>query len=220
MREKILFNDGWKFHCGDLPARNTVMKGPDYMGAKTERMMIGPASCYYSDNSDSFELGNTSPDLWLDVNLPHDYIIEQTPSKENPQALGYFKYENAWYRKHFSLDESDKNKRITLYFEGVATNATVYLNGCLMKHNFCGYTPFEVDITDNVYFDRENILAVYTDSSSHEGWWYQGGGIYRNVWLVKTAEIAVDLWGVYVNPQKTDGENWNVNIETTVVKCA
>lgn len=190
------------------------------MGAKTERMMIGPASCYYSDNSDSFELGNTSPDLWLDVNLPHDYIIEQTPSKENPQALGYFKYENAWYRKHFSLDESDKNKRITLYFEGVATNATVYLNGCLMKHNFCGYTPFEVDITDNVYFDRENILAVYTDSSSHEGWWYQGGGIYRNVWLVKTAEIAVDLWGVYVNPQKTGGENWNVNIETTVLNCA
>ena len=220
MREKILFNDGWKFHCGDLPARNTVMKGPDYMGAKTERMMIGPASCYYIDNSDSFELGNTSPDLWLDVNLPHDYIIEQTPSKENPQALGYFKYENAWYRKHFSLDESDKNKRITLYFEGVATNATVYLNGCLMKHNFCGYTPFEVDITDNVYFDRENILAVYADSSSHEGWWYQGGGIYRNVWLVKTAEIAVDLWGVYVNPQKTDGENWNVNIETTVLNCA
>ncbi|UKI38291.1 MAG: hypothetical protein L6V93_10255 [Clostridiales bacterium] len=53
-------------------------------------MMIGPASCYYSDNSDSFELGNTSPDLWLDVNLPHDYIIEQTPSKEKSAGARIF----------------------------------------------------------------------------------------------------------------------------------
>ncbi|UKI38292.1 MAG: hypothetical protein L6V93_10260 [Clostridiales bacterium] len=102
----------------------------------------------------------------------------------------------------FSLDESDKNKRITLYFEGVATNATVYLNGCLMKHNFCGYTPFEVDITDNVYFDRENILAVYTDSSSHEGWWYQGGGIYRNVWLVKKPLKLPLTFGVFMSIRK------------------
>ena len=67
-----------------------------------------------------------------------------------------------------------------------------------MKHNFCGYTPFEVDITDNVFFDKENIVAVYANADSHEGWWYQGGGIYRNVWLIKTADVAVDLWGVYV----------------------
>lgn len=220
MREKVLFNDNWKFHCGDFPAHSTVMKGPDYIGAKTERMVLGPASYNYCDESDSYIPGKMSSDLWTTVNLPHDYVIEQTPGSGNPQTLGYFKYENAWYRKHFLLNEFDKDKRITIYFEGVATNATVYLNGCLVKHNFCGYTPFEADVTDIVYFDRENVLAVYTDSSSHEGWWYQGGGIYRNVWLVKTAKTAVDLWGVYVNPQKIDAENWDVNIETTVVNCA
>lgn len=216
MREKILFDDNWKFHRGDLPMRNTVMKGPDYIGAKTERMLIGPASYDYIDISDSYNPAKMSGDLWEDVSLPHDYVIEGTPSKEYPQALGYLKYENAWYRKHFTLDEGDRNKRITLYFEGVATNATIYLNGCLMKHNFCGYTPFEVDITDIAFFDKENVLSVYTDCSTHEGWWYQGGGIYRHVWLVKTAPVAVDLWGVFVNPVKSEN-GWNVNIETTVL---
>ena len=220
MREKILFNDKWKFHRGDFPERSTVCKGPDYIGAKNERMVLGAAAYNYSDNSDSYDPDDICPDLWNEVSLPHDYVIEQTPSRDNPQALGYLKYENGWYRKRFALDESDKNKRITLYFEGVATNATVYLNGCLMKHNFCGYTPFEVDITDNVYFDKENVIAVYTDASPHEGWWYQGGGIYRNVWLIKTAEVAVDLWGVYVSPVKCDGGIWNVNIETTVLNSS
>lgn len=219
MREKILFDKDWKFHRGDLPERNTVMKGPDYIGAKTERMVLGPASYHYKDESDAFTTEDLSADLWENVTLPHDYVIEGTPDKKYPQALGYLKYENAWYRKHFTLTDADKNKRITLYFEGVATNATVYLNGCLMKHNFCSYAPFEVDITDYVSFDKENILAVYTDCRSHEGWWYQGGGIYRHVWLVKTEQIAVDLWGVYVNPQKTDN-GWATNIETAVLNSS
>lgn len=219
MREKILFDKGWKFHRGDLCMRNTVMKGPDYMGAKTERMLIGAAAYDYKDESDSYDPSKMSGDLWENVRLPHDYVIEQTPSPEYPQALGYLKYENAWYRKHFTLDKEDADKRITLYFEGVATNATVYLNGCLMKHNFCGYTPFEVDITDIAYFDKENVLAVYTDSSTHEGWWYQGGGIYRHVWLIKTNPVAVDLWGVYINPVKTE-DKWNVNVETTIINSS
>ena len=82
MREKILFDDNWKFHRGDLPMRNTVMKGPDYIGAKTERMLIGPASYDYIDISDSYNPAKMSGDLWEDVSLPHDYVIEGTPSKE------------------------------------------------------------------------------------------------------------------------------------------
>lgn len=215
MREKLLFDNGWKFHRGDLPGRETVMKGPDYIGAKTERMVLGPASRQYQDESDAFDTMTLSADLWEDVTLPHDYVIETVPSKAYPQALGYLKYENAWYRKHFSLSGRDKDKRITLYFEGAATHTTVYLNGCLLKRNFCGYTPFEVDITDTVDFEHENVIAVYTDSSAHEGWWYQGGGICRHVWLIKTARVAVDLYGVFINPRK-EGDTWTAEIETTV----
>ena len=65
------------------------------------------------------------------------------------------------------------------------------------------------------FFDRENVIAVYTDTTHHEGWWYEGAGIYRNVWLVKTDSVAVDLWGVYVKPQKVE-EGWMLTVETTV----
>ena len=87
MREKILFDKGWKFHRGDLCMRNTVMKGPDYMGAKTERMLISAAAYDYKDESDSYDPSKMSGDLWENVSLPHDYVIEQTPSPEYPQAL-------------------------------------------------------------------------------------------------------------------------------------
>ena len=76
MREKILFDKDWKFHRGDLPERNTVMKGPDYIGAKTERMVLGPASYHYKDESDAFTTEDLSADLWENVTLPHDYVIE------------------------------------------------------------------------------------------------------------------------------------------------
>lgn len=219
MREKVLLDKCWKFHRGDLPKKTTLMKGPYYKSAKTERMLLGPAAYLTKDYSDAFEPEDMCNEYWQDIDLPHDYVIEGIPSTEYPQARGYLKYENAWYRKHFNLSEEDKDKRITLYFEGVGTNATVYLNGCLVKHNFCGYTPFEIDVTSTVYFDKENVLAVYTDISENEGWWYEGGGIYRHVWLIKTDKIAVDLWGVYVNPQKNDN-GWTVNTETTLINSS
>lgn len=86
-----------------------------------------------------------------------------------------------------------------------------------MKHNFCGYTSFEVDITDNAYFgEKENILAVYVNTEEYEGWWYQGGGIYRDVWLKKTDRVCVDLYGVYEKTEKLSDTTWKVDFETTV----
>lgn len=216
MREKILFDSNWKFHFGDFNIDYPKAKGPVYTQSKTETMKWGPAAWEYDDNSDSYGEGLLTTDYWEEVDLPHDYIIGQTPDKKNNNTLGFFDYQNAWYRKRFFLDETDAGKRIVLFFEGIATNSTIYLNGCLLKHNFCGYNSFEVDITDFVVFDRENVLAVYVDTTHHEGWWYEGAGIYRHVWLIKTDMTAVDLWGVYINPVKEEN-GWKVNIETTVL---
>lgn len=215
MREKILFDDDWKFRFGDINIEFPKTKGPVYMQSKTETMKWGPAAWDYDDNSDSYGAGILNTDCWEKISLPHDYIISQTPDIRNNNTLGYFDYKNAWYRKHFTLSESDKDKRIVLFFEGIATNSIIYLNGCIVKRNFCGYNSFEADITDFAVFDRENVLAVYVDTSHHEGWWYEGAGIYRHVWLVKTAMTAVDLWGVYIKPTKHE-KNWTVDIETTV----
>lgn len=218
MREEILFNEEWLFHRGDIIIETPREKGPLYMNAKTERMKWGPACKDYHAAVDDFSFDNEiKSELWERVTLPHDYVIEQEPQKCENNALGYFKYENAWYRKEFFIDGSDKGKRITILFEGVATNATVYLNGCLMKHNFCGYTSFEVDISDMVKFNEKNVIAVYVSTDNHEGWWYEGGGIYRNVRLIKTSPVCVDLWGVFAAPQKITESDWLVNTEVTVV---
>lgn len=218
MREKILFDSAWMFHKGDIDIKLPADKGPIYSQSKTETMLWGPAAVDYQGRPDRYGARNsTCTDAWVWVDLPHDYIIEQAPDKNENNALGYFKYDNAWYRKEFTIGDEDRDKRLTFLFEGIATYATVYLNGCVLKHNFCGYNSFEVDISDFVKFGGEkNVLAVYVNTSHHEGWWYEGAGIYRHVWLIKTDTVSADLWGVYVRPEKINDNTWKINIETTV----
>lgn len=221
MREKILFDDEWIFHEGDVDDTLPRDKGPIYKQSKTEHKIWGPASRAYNAVPDNFETEReVCRDRWEWVTLPHDYVIAQTPSRDENNALGYFKYDNAWYRKTFTLSEEDRSKRLTLFFEGIATHSTVYLNGCVLKRNFCGYNSFEVDITDFVRFgegeENKNVLAVYVVSKEIEGWWYQGGGIYRHVWLCKTDNVSVDLFGVYSMPKKAEDGKWDIDIETTL----
>lgn len=217
MREILDFDENWLFHRGDIQNDFPSTKGIAYIGAKTERYHMGPASKDYYAATDSYELCvEHKSELWQKVNLPHDFVIDGIPDKRYNNALGFLPYDNAWYLKRFRLENCDRNKRITLLFEGVATHATVYLNGCLMKHNFCGYNTFEVDITDVVKYDAENALSVYVNTQSHEGWWYEGGGIYRHVKLIKTDLISVDLWGIYAKPIKGENGEWTVFTETTV----
>ena len=204
------------FHRGDIVRKRPTVKGPIYSGAKTVRELWGAASPAYNDHPDEYYGGEAQSDRWDRVNLPHDFVIEGEFDKNENNALGYLKYDNAWYRRHFKLDERDRDRRLTLYFEGVSGQSTIYLNGVPLHHNFCGYTSFEVDITDFVLFGADNVLAVYIDSSHHESWWYEGGGIYRHVWLVKTDRVCVDLWGVHVIPRRIHDTVWEVTVRTTV----
>lgn len=217
MRENILFDDGWVFHRGDVKPKDPEIKGPIYMGAKTERYHMGPAAPgYTAEPSPYSNTAEYKSERWDRVTLPHDYLVGDRPEMHHNNTLGFVSCDNAWYRKTFRLPTEDLGRRLTLLFEGVTGHATVYLNGCLLKHNFCGYTSFEVDITDYARYGEDNILAVYVNVEEHEGWWYEGAGIYRHVHLIKTAPVAVDLWGVYVLPEKRSDGLWNVKVETTV----
>ena len=218
MRTQIQLNDCWLFHKGDIKLPRPADKGPTYSQSKTVRKLIGPAAYGYYDKPDSYDLdGDVRSEGWKYVNLPHDYIVDQDNDPTQNNAHGFFKYDNAWYRKHFKLDEDVRGKRILLMFEGIAGHSTVYLNGCLMKHNFSSYNSFFVDISANVYFDRENVIAVYVNTEEFEGWWYQGGGIYRNVSLLITDPVAIDVYGVYAPAKKVGEKQWQVDFETTVV---
>ncbi len=218
MREIINFDKGWLFHRGDLTYTLPAAKGPVYTSAKAECMHIGPASRFYgSPYADDFSNDtHLCPDTWEAVDVPHDYVIRMAPREGENPALGHFPCENAWYRKYFHVADEDKGKRLTLLFEGVATHVTMWLNGSLLAHHFCGYTSFEVDISDYVLYEEQNLLAVYVETTGAEGWWYEGGGIYRHVKLVKTDTVSVDLWGVYAVPRKVADSHWEIPVVTTV----
>lgn len=218
MREVISLNGRWNFLKGDINVPRPVDKGATLIQCKNERKHIGPAAYYYFDKPDCYyaerEMHNEG---WRYVTVPHDYIIHQDNDESQNNAHGYLKYENAWYRKEFSLDgEKYSGKRIFLQFYGVATHCEVYLNGSLMKRNFSAYNGFEIDITNNVYFDRHNVVAVYVNTDEFEGWWYQGGGIYRDVRLVITEPVYIARYGVYAPYKKLNAAEWEINFQTTV----
>lgn len=217
MREVLDFDSGWLFHRGELDdAFYPAYKGVCYMGAKTERMRRGPASRFYNDDPDCYSATKEYPlEKWERVTVPHDYIIGDEPQEKYNPALGFFRYDGAWYRKHFTLPLSDDGKRITLFFEGVATNCEVYLNGCLITRSFSGYAPFSADVSDYVLFGEDNVLAVKIIACQSEGWWYEGAGIYRHVKLIKTDRLCVDLWGIHAVTKKI-GNEWKTCAVVTV----
>lgn len=218
MRKEIDLCRDWRFHKGDIVVPYPTEKGAVYAQCKTARKLIGPAAYTYFDHPQGFSdnpAAERRSEGWQIVNLPHDYIITQTPDETYNNATGYFAYDNAWYRKRFMLEDAE-HKHITLEFGGIAGEATIYLNGCLLKHNFSRYNSFSVDITDYVYHEKENVLAIYVDASWFEGWWYQGAGIYRDVRLVITDLLSIDRYGVYAPCQKMSEDLWQIDFETTL----
>lgn len=219
MRIITELNNDWNFHKGDIKIPRPVEKGPVYSQSKNERKLIGPAAYYCFDKPDAFyEDREMRSEGWKSVNLPHDYIINQDNDSSQNNAHGYFKYENVWYRKTIDIQNKGyEDKRLLLQFDGIAGQSVVYVNGRLVKRNYSAYNSFEVDITENVYFDKNNVIAVYVNTDEFEGWWYQGGGIYRDVRLVVTEKTAIDRYGVYAPYEKINETDWKINFETTLV---
>ncbi len=220
-REKLCFDDGWKRHIGDIPVPSPSQKGPAYSQAKSESALWGPAARHYLDNSDCYgsQTQELQTVLWENVTLPDDYTIRNIPDPSYNNARGYFPEENAWYRKQFSLEEADRGKRLLLHFEAISHVSDIYINGHLMAHSENGHLPIVIDFTDIADFDAPNVVAVSITMQCNEGWWYDGGGIYRHVWLEKTAPVAVAPFGVYVAPKK-DAFGWTIPVELSVVNSS
>src|SRR5665213_842541 len=187
-REHLSLDANWKFHLGDDWPNALRL---DKAGAST-----GPASEKFSDHS------------WRSLNLPHDWAIE-LPFDEHADAShgfkaigpGFPKNSIGWYRRTFDLPAEDSGKRIWLTFDGVFRDATVWVNGWLVKRHEGGYYPFREDITDVAHFGGKNTVAVRVDATKFEGWFYEGAGIYRHVWLDKTAPVAIAPDGIFVRSQ-------------------
>lgn len=135
---------------------------------------------------------------WRQVDLPHDYVVEGQYDEKADDGHGHMPVLPAWYRRRLAVPATDKGKKLWLYFEGVFRDATIYLNGRRIAFQDDGYDSFHVDISEHVNYGGDNILAVHVDPRNFEGWWYEGGGIYRHVWLNVADPLHVAPWGVYV----------------------
>ncbi len=154
---------------------------------------------------------------WRMLDLPHDWAIEGPFSDTLENNTGLLPWKGiGWYRKHFTLNEEDRGKRIYIDFDGAMAYAEVWLNGEHVGGWPYGYTSFRLDLTPYVAFGSENVIAVRLDTKSWDSRWYPGAGLYRNVWLVKTSQLHVSYNGLYVTTPEIKKENGVVSVKAEV----
>ena len=195
-RERLLLDFGWRFHFGnsDDPTRDF-----DFGLGQTGNFQ--KTGNFLSASSIAFDDGD-----WKPVDLPHDWAVE-LPFQNDPALaskgfypLGrdYPETSVGWYRRVFELAPEDANKRITVEFDGAYRETMVVCNGFYVGRHSGGYDPFSFDVTDFINAGATNVLLVRVDATLSDGWFYEGAGIYRHVWLVKTNPVHVKKWGTFV----------------------
>ncbi len=138
---------------------------------------------------------------WRRVDVPHDYVVEQPFDPKGDTGHGSQPHGVGWYRRTFTPPPAGAGQRCWLEFDGVYRDSVVFLNGALLGRHQSGYTSFRFDVTDALAPGKPNVLAVRTDATANEGWWYEGGGIYRHVRLVITDPVHVEPWGIFVRSE-------------------
>jgi beta-galactosidase len=194
-REIVSFDFGWKFRTG-----LTDWAAPDELPPKDTDPGRHPPEA-----DPTYKYNPTSD--WWDVQLPHDGLISNAPSQtacpDGCSGKSYIPRHVLWYRKQFSLpQEWEGTSLVTLEFEGSFRNTTVWINGNLVANHVCGYTPFRVPLdSPNFGETNQNTIAVFVDPdngdaggpSKGSGWWYEGGGLYRHVKLIKTQRQHLEV---------------------------
>lgn len=157
---------------------------------------------------------------WRELNLPHDWSIEGDFSPDHPATPGGGALPGGvgWYRKRFTVPESDRDKRFFVDFDGIYQKSRVWLNGHLLGYRPNGYVSFRYDLTPYLnYGAEENVLVVRVDNSEQpNSRWYSGSGIYRNVWLVRTHPVHVGLWGTFITTPAVGPDEAAVAVRTTL----
>lgn len=218
--ETINFDENWEFAFGNAadPAKDFGC-GTEYFNYLTKAASIhneGP----YSPKFDPAKWDNE----WKEVNLPHDWVVDLPFSPDASHSHGYktvgYKYPETsvgWYRKVFSLPADDLGRHLSLRFDGIFRDARVWVNGFYLGSEPSGYASQVYDISEYLNYGGDNVIAVRADASLEEGWFYEGAGIYRHVWLEKTDPLHVAPFGTFVHSSLAyPYDTAEVTIETTV----
>ena len=216
IREKLNFDNNWQFslgYAGD-PAKD-FGAGTEYFNYLTKANSIHNAGPY----AEKFDASS-----WKIVNLPHDFVVDLPFAANASHSHGYktvgYKFPETsvgWYRKSFRIDESELGKHFTLQFDGIFRDAVVWVNGFYMGGERSGYATRTYDITDYLNYGGENLICVRADATFEEGWFYEGAGIYRHVWLHKTHPLHVAPFGTFVYAEmEPPYQQALLKVETTI----
>ena len=239
-RDRISLDSGWRFQLGDPPdVTMNVTYYPEISdlakldstevgaGTNTETYMesirVDIFGTHAGENV-SFVQANYDDSGWRQLNLPHDWAVELPFNSSADGGHGYepvgspsFTTNNiGWYRHTFTLPANYAGQSLWLEFDGVYRNCLVWFNGHLIGRNVSGYESFYFDVTQWANPGGTNVIVVRVDASRFEGWFYEGAGIYRHVWLTSANPVHVAEWGTYAATTSLAGSNATVTIQTEV----
>lgn len=215
------FDRDWFFHKGDIAMKYAVKAGKTGGITDNGKPEDGEWLEIAFVDKDSGEI--PIPKDWSRVHIPHDWVVEGNVVNDpnlgsRPGSHGYLPTGIGFYRKMFAIPSQDYGKKISMHFDGVMGVSTVWLNGHLIGTHNSGYTGVHYDISDIVRYGDEgnNVIVVKVDATRYEGWWYEGGGIYRHTWLQKTDQLHVAHCGTYVTTSQVTEQAADVVIRTVL----
>jgi beta-galactosidase len=221
-RKRLLLDFDWKFfqgHASD-PRRDLGFGMDQGDFAKSGEFQFATAK--FDDSK------------WRSLNLPHDWAVELPFVRDDeleshgfkPLGRRYPETSVGWYRRAFDIPKEDFGRRIAIEFDGAFRSALVFFNGYFLGRNDNGYAPFHFNLTDFANYGGKNFLVVRMDASFGDGWFYEGAGIYRHVWLTKADALHLGPWETYVRPA-LKGKTAELSLGTVVrnennqaVKCS
>ena len=195
-REQLLFDFGWKFTFGN---------GAD----PSKDLGFGFGQSDFSKTGDfKFAKAGFDDSAWRPIDLPHEWAVELPFVHDDagtgdaqlrshgykPLGRRYPETSVGWYRRAFEIPKSDIGRRIWAEFDGAFRDVMVFVNGCFVGRNNNGYASFRFDLTDFLAYGATNYMVLRVDASFGDGWFYEGAGIYRHVWLTKTDPIHLGRW--------------------------
>ncbi len=213
-RKQLNFDEGWKFHFGHaadpLKDFNYSITAIFAKSGKTDNTAL---AINFNDSG------------WRSLDLPHDWAVE-LPFSNSPnfdvQSHGYKPVGGlypetsiGWYRKHFTIASKDSGQRFQLQFDGVFRDADFWVNGFYLGNNQSGYVGVAYDITDYISYNKDNVITIRVDATQYEGWFYEGAGIYRHVWLNQYNNLHIAKDGVFAY-STVKGNHATISIETEI----
>jgi beta-galactosidase len=224
-RGRVSFNSGWRFIKGDHPAvgesliyervKDWILPTGDDLLNYTAARRVRPAGS--PGGNVAYARADFNDSAWRALNLPHDWGIEGPFQQELSGDTGKLPwFGTAWYRKKFALPAASAGRQTWLEIDGAMAYAMVWCNGQFAGGWPYGYSSWRVDLTPFLKPGADNVLAIRLDNPRESSRWYPGGGLYRNVWLLQTAPVAVAQWGVFVTTPVVSRATATVDVNVTL----